>query len=161
MDFMEGLARSNHANSILVVVDSFTKYDHFLPLSHPFTAMGVAWLPLAELRSGLLGCLFAELFISSLDDWASTPLKLCMDTLRVILASLLWTQLMCRAMTDLIHQHLCCAKERMKHQTDKKRSERQFQGVIWCLSSSNLMFSLPWRRGLTRSLHSSSMVPIR
>ena len=84
MDFMEGLARSNHANSMLVAV---IKYDHFLPLSHPFTAMGVAWLPLAELRSGLLGCLFAELFISSLDDWASTPLKLCMDTLRVILAS--------------------------------------------------------------------------
>ena len=62
MDFVEGLARSNHANSMLVVV---IKYDHFLPLSHPFTAMGVAWLPLAELRSGLLGCLFAELWYNS------------------------------------------------------------------------------------------------
>ena len=29
-------------------------------------------------------------------------------------------------MTDLIHQHLARAKERMKCQADKKRSERQF-----------------------------------
>jgi len=29
-------------NCILVVVDSFTKYAHFLALSHPFTAAGVA-----------------------------------------------------------------------------------------------------------------------
>jgi len=29
-------------------------------------------------------------------------------------------------MTDLIHQHLARAKERMKRQADKKRSERQF-----------------------------------
>jgi len=42
MDFVDGLARFNHANSIFVVVDSFTKYDHFLPLSHPFTSADVA-----------------------------------------------------------------------------------------------------------------------
>jgi hypothetical protein len=42
MDFIEGLPRSTNANNILVVVDKFSHYAHFIPLSHPYTAFKVA-----------------------------------------------------------------------------------------------------------------------
>lgn len=42
MDFIEGLPRSAHVDTILVVVDIFSKNAHFLPLLHPFTACKVA-----------------------------------------------------------------------------------------------------------------------
>jgi transposase InsO family protein len=48
MDFIEGLLSSGGFNAILVVVDKFTKYGHFLALKHPFTALSVAKLFLAH-----------------------------------------------------------------------------------------------------------------
>jgi hypothetical protein len=44
MDFIEGLRLSGNANAILVVVDKYTKFAHFVPLKHPFTAASVAQL---------------------------------------------------------------------------------------------------------------------
>lgn len=42
MDFIEGLPTSERHNCILVVVNKFSKYAYFLPLTHPFTAESVA-----------------------------------------------------------------------------------------------------------------------
>lgn len=42
MDFIEGLPNSGGKDVILVVVDRFTKYAHFLPLSHPYSVHSVA-----------------------------------------------------------------------------------------------------------------------
>ncbi|KAE8727404.1 hypothetical protein F3Y22_tig00005459pilonHSYRG00018 [Hibiscus syriacus] len=44
MDFIEGLPTSQKKNCILVIVDKFTKYSHFLALSHPYTATDIARL---------------------------------------------------------------------------------------------------------------------
>lgn len=44
LDFIEGLPSSKQYDCILVVVDKFSKYAHFIALAHPFTAMKVALL---------------------------------------------------------------------------------------------------------------------
>ncbi|XP_070030643.1 putative germin-like protein 2-2 [Nicotiana sylvestris] len=38
MDFIEGLPRSHGNDTILVVIDRFTKYAHLFRLSHPYDA---------------------------------------------------------------------------------------------------------------------------
>ena len=42
MDFIEGLTKSQKYDTIMVVVDKYTKYAHFIPLAHPFSALVVA-----------------------------------------------------------------------------------------------------------------------
>jgi hypothetical protein len=42
MDFFEGLPVSEHKDIILVVVDRFTKYAHFISMKHPITVKTVA-----------------------------------------------------------------------------------------------------------------------
>jgi len=44
MDVIEGLPKSEGYSVIMVVVDRLTKYAHFLPLKHPYTAPVVAKL---------------------------------------------------------------------------------------------------------------------
>jgi len=41
MDFIEGLPQSHGKDTIFIVANIFTKYAHFIPLSHPFTAKSV------------------------------------------------------------------------------------------------------------------------
>ncbi|RLN40591.1 hypothetical protein C2845_PM01G22500 [Panicum miliaceum] len=49
LDFIEGLPNSHNKSVIMVVIDKFSKYAHFLPLAHPFTALQVAQLYLSQI----------------------------------------------------------------------------------------------------------------
>jgi hypothetical protein len=42
MDFIDGLPKSEGKDVIMVVVDRFNKYAHFMSLSHPYSAPTVA-----------------------------------------------------------------------------------------------------------------------
>jgi hypothetical protein len=47
MDLIEGLPLP-HGSTVILVVDRFTKYGHFLSLSHPYKASKVAQIFLAN-----------------------------------------------------------------------------------------------------------------
>ena len=49
MDFIDGLPPSHGYNCLFVVVDKFSKYAHFMPLKHPYTANSVADLFVANI----------------------------------------------------------------------------------------------------------------
>ena len=49
LDFVEPLPRVNGKSVILSVVDRFSKYCHFIPLAHPYTAETVAQALFADI----------------------------------------------------------------------------------------------------------------
>lgn len=42
LEFIEGLPKSGKYDSIFVVIDKLSKYAHFIPLAHPYTALNIA-----------------------------------------------------------------------------------------------------------------------
>ena len=69
LDFIEGLPKSGGYNAILVVVDKFSKYAHFIPLTHPFTALDVAKVFMQEIFK------LHGLPLGIISDTASSPAK--------------------------------------------------------------------------------------
>ena len=49
MDFIEGLPKVQGKSVLMVVVDRFSKYAHFISLAHPYTAMSVAHVFFTEI----------------------------------------------------------------------------------------------------------------
>jgi hypothetical protein len=83
MEFVEGLPRYANANTILVVVDTFSKYAHFIPLLHPYSALKVA-----------------QLFLDSVYKLHGLPLAIVSDHVRIF-TSWLWHELFRLAGTTL------------------------------------------------------------
>jgi hypothetical protein len=83
MDFIEGLPKSGTMDCILVVVDRFSKYGHFLALAHPFSATKVA-----------------KLFLENIYKLHGMPDNIVSDRDRVF-TSLFWQQLFSLSGTQL------------------------------------------------------------
>ncbi|XP_073357893.1 uncharacterized protein [Aegilops tauschii subsp. strangulata] len=62
MDFIDGLPQSAQFNCLLVIVDKRTKFAHFLPLAHPYTASKVALLYMNQIYKlhGLPGAIVSD-----------------------------------------------------------------------------------------------------
>lgn len=75
MDFIDGLPPSGGKNCIMVIVDCFSKYAHFLPLAHPFSALQVT-----------------KLFVSQIYHLHGLPLSIVSDRDKVF-TSQLWQEL--------------------------------------------------------------------
>ncbi|WVZ54417.1 hypothetical protein U9M48_005213 [Paspalum notatum var. saurae] len=84
LDFIEGLSQSDRYNTILVVIDKFTKYGHFIPLAHPFTALQVA-----------------QMFINSVYKLHGLPSAIVSDRDRVF-ANKIWQELFKLSDTKLL-----------------------------------------------------------
>jgi hypothetical protein len=69
LDFIEGLPKVGGKSIILTVVDLFSKYGHFTPLSHPYSAEGVAKVFFMEIvrLHGISQSLVSD------HDWCSHP----------------------------------------------------------------------------------------
>lgn len=75
LDFIEGLPKSNGFTVILVVVDRYTKYSHFIPVKHPYTAATIA-----------------ELFLNNIVKLHSMPVTITSDR-DPVFTSKFWTEL--------------------------------------------------------------------
>ncbi|KAA0060668.1 ty3-gypsy retroelement transposase [Cucumis melo var. makuwa] len=75
MDFIDGLPKSAGYEAIFVVVDRLSKYAHFLPTKHPYTAKSVA-----------------ELFVKEIVQLHGYPRSIVSDRDRVFVSHF-WTEL--------------------------------------------------------------------
>lgn len=83
MDFIEGLPTSGCANAIMVVVDRYSKFAHFIALHHPFSAASVS-----------------KLFLDTVFRLHGMPLSIMSDRDRVF-TSKFWQSLFTMAGTSL------------------------------------------------------------
>jgi ribosomal protein L21E len=83
MDFIEGLPPSGQFNCIIVFVDPFTKYAHFVPLRHPFSAAHIV-----------------DVFLDTVFKLHSMPLSLVSDRDKIFTSNF-WQGVFKRTGTDL------------------------------------------------------------
>jgi len=72
---MEGLPRLEGKGVIMVIVDQFTKYEHFITLAHPFSAQEVA-----------------KIFLDHIYKFHGLPAMILTDRDKIF-TSLLWREL--------------------------------------------------------------------
>nr|GEV71166.1 protein NYNRIN-like [Tanacetum cinerariifolium] len=109
MDFIESLPLSNGNSALLVVVDRMSKFAHFLPITHPYTASQVA-----------------QLFLDNVYKLHGLP-----KTIDCAVEAVDRTLVAREQTLKLLYFNLKKAQDRMKSQADKARSDREFQISDW------------------------------
>lgn len=106
MDFIEGLPKSGAVDCILVVVDQFSKYSHFLALAHPFTVAKVA-----------------QIFLDNVYKLHGMPDNIVSDRDRIFTSNF-WQQLF-----QLTGTHLCMSS------TYHPQSDGQTEHINQCIET--------------------------
>ncbi|KAF5441984.1 hypothetical protein F2P56_037062 [Juglans regia] len=119
MDFVEGLPNSGKFNALWVVVDRFTKYGHFVPISHPYTAKVVA-----------------QLFRKHMFKLHRMPQSIVSDRDPSFTSSARWEEVKVtlrnrEQLWNLLEQKMVKAQERMRKYANSKRKEQSYQIGDW------------------------------
>ncbi|GAU37757.1 hypothetical protein TSUD_102730 [Trifolium subterraneum] len=140
MDFITGLPKSKQFEAILVVVDRLSKYSHFIPLKHPYTAKSIAEIFSDQPKNWVSWLHWAEFWFNTTFHISTekTPFEIVYGRTAPTLTR--WVQGETRVasvQSDLadrdealrqLKSQLLKAQEKMKNQTDKKRLAAKYYG---------------------------------
>ncbi|GKC46892.1 reverse transcriptase [Tanacetum coccineum] len=112
MDCIEALPPSQGKIVLFVVIDRLTKYAHFIPMSHLFTASQVAQVFMGNVYK-LHGTIEFIYCLSSLNRWLDRASTTSVEEIDRAIA--------------MLQFHLKRSQERIKNMADKNRSDKNFE----------------------------------
>ncbi|GJS60183.1 putative mitochondrial protein [Tanacetum coccineum] len=133
MDFIEALSMSQGYTMIFVVVDRLTKYAHFMPLSHPFTAAHVAQefldtiYKLHSLPTSIMSDMDKVFLIYGQSPPIHVPYLRGLSKVDAVDRTLVARE----QAIQMLKFHLSRSQNKMKQQADKRRSDKVFQVGNW------------------------------
>jgi len=140
MDFIDGLSSSQSHDTIMVVVDRLSKFAHFVPLKHPYTALSVA-----------------KAFISNIIRLHGMPLSIVSDRDRIFLSNF-WRSLF------QLHSTAFCYSSNYHPQLDGQTEviNHILEQYLRCYTYDNPKKWLEWLSwdefGYNTSVHSSTKI---
>jgi hypothetical protein len=129
MDFIEGLPKSANASCILVIIDKFTKFGHFIPLSHPYTTSSVAsvFMQVVYKLHGLPASIIFDIDPIFTSNFWQSLFKLSGVNLKMSSSYHPQTDGQTKCLNQCLETFLCC----FVHACPRKWKERLPAGEFW------------------------------